>query len=122
MDGPTCIFWANLTPCWLQHWTRAEGGSGDRIEWCIATLRQLLQPPPSPPPLPTGGTKPLAKRQRGATPTQPAAAAAALVKLLDVGSCYDPFRQYTDLRVTAVDLCPSEAAARTVFKGDFLTG
>jgi hypothetical protein len=26
------------------------------------------------------------------------------------------------LRVTAVDLCPSEAAARTVFKGDFLAG
>ena len=44
------------------------------------------------------------------------------IRLLDVGSCYDPFRRFEDLEVTAFDLCPAPtAAAPTVFKGDMLT-
>jgi len=39
-------------------------------------------------------------------------------KLLDVGSCYNPFLQDRDFDVTALDLCPSHAS---VYNGDFLT-
>ncbi|CAN7994402.1 unnamed protein product, partial [Ixodes pacificus] len=79
----------------------------DRIEWCHQTLRQvlgslvaasfcsseclctvLLQLPP-------GGK----------------------VRLLDVGSCYDPFRCYEDIEAVAVDLTP---ACEGVLECDFL--
>lgn len=40
------------------------------------------------------------------------------MKLLDVGSCYNPFTCYEDLDVMAVDLCP---AVDSVYQCDFLT-
>ncbi|XP_068246281.1 S-adenosylmethionine sensor upstream of mTORC1 isoform X2 [Palaemon carinicauda] len=39
------------------------------------------------------------------------------IKLLDVGSCYNPFSTYSDLEVTAIDLCP---ALENVAQCDFL--
>lgn len=39
------------------------------------------------------------------------------IKLLDVGSCYNPFSVYSDLEVTAIDLCP---ALESVAQCDFL--
>ncbi|XP_034836221.2 S-adenosylmethionine sensor upstream of mTORC1 [Maniola hyperantus] len=38
-------------------------------------------------------------------------------KLLDVGSCYNPFKVYDYLDVLAIDLCP---ANNSVYEGDFL--
>ncbi|XP_071522757.1 S-adenosylmethionine sensor upstream of mTORC1 isoform X2 [Panulirus ornatus] len=40
------------------------------------------------------------------------------IKVLDVGSCYNPFSVYKDFDVTAVDLCP---AHQSVKKCDFLS-
>lgn len=48
-----------------------------------------------------------------ATPT----ACGDRVKLLDVGSCYNPFSQFEDLEVLALDIAP---ALPTVIKCDFL--
>ena len=48
-----------------------------------------------------------------ATPT----ACVDRVKLLDVGSCYNPFSQFEDLEVLALDIAP---ALPTVIKCDFL--
>lgn len=42
---------------------------------------------------------------------------AAKLKLLDVGSCYDPFRQYDEFETTAIDLKP---ARETVIECDFI--
>ncbi|KAL5286459.1 C7orf60 family protein [Megaselia abdita] len=39
------------------------------------------------------------------------------VKLLDVGSCFNPFSEFANFDVTAFDLCP---ANEKVLKGDFL--
>lgn len=39
------------------------------------------------------------------------------IKLLDVGSCYNPFRSYSYLEVTPIDIAP---ASEDVFKCDFL--
>lgn len=39
------------------------------------------------------------------------------VRLIDVGSCYNPFRQYDFFEVLAIDLCP---ANNTVMQCDFL--
>lgn len=44
------------------------------------------------------------------------------VRVLDVGSCYDPFSQFDDvLDVTAIDLCPAPSAPSSVLACDFLT-
>ncbi|KAK7070850.1 hypothetical protein SK128_017180 [Halocaridina rubra] len=40
------------------------------------------------------------------------------IRVLDVGSCYNPFSVYSDLEVTAIDLCP---AMESVMQCDFLT-
>ncbi|XP_060533545.1 S-adenosylmethionine sensor upstream of mTORC1 [Cylas formicarius] len=40
------------------------------------------------------------------------------LKLLDVGSCYNPFKQFLEFEVTAIDIAP---ASSEVFKCDFLT-
>lgn len=37
--------------------------------------------------------------------------------MLDVGSCFNPFKEFPELEVTAVDLCP---AASSVWQCDFL--
>lgn len=39
------------------------------------------------------------------------------LKLIDVGSCYNPFRKYDNFNVTAIDLCP---ANNSVLQCDFL--
>ena len=39
------------------------------------------------------------------------------MKVLDVGSCYNPFNHFEELEVTAVDLCP---AVESVYECDFL--
>jgi hypothetical protein len=39
------------------------------------------------------------------------------IKMLDVGSCFNPFKLYEDLEVTAVDLCPADPSVR---RCDFL--
>nr|SVE93945.1 EOG090X0FUY [Scapholeberis mucronata] len=39
------------------------------------------------------------------------------IKVLDVGSCYNPFEEYTELDVLPIDLCP---ALDSVYKCDFL--
>lgn len=39
------------------------------------------------------------------------------LRILDVGSCFNPFRGMDSFEVTAIDLCP---ANDTVFEGDFL--
>ncbi|EDW59978.1 S-adenosylmethionine sensor upstream of mTORC1 [Drosophila virilis] len=41
------------------------------------------------------------------------------VRLLDVGSCFNPFGNIPHLEVTAIDLCPAPGAL--VLQGDFLT-
>eukprot|EP00854_Cymbomonas_tetramitiformis_P024971 gene24971-30448_t len=39
------------------------------------------------------------------------------LRTLDVGSCFNPFRRYPELEVTALDLCPADPS---VFQCDFL--
>ena len=39
------------------------------------------------------------------------------LKLMDIGSCYDPFRRFEEFETTAIDLCP---ATDTVHQADFL--
>ena len=39
------------------------------------------------------------------------------IKLLDIGSCFNPFKEFNEFEVTAVDLCPSNDS---VHKCDFL--
>ncbi|XP_055376256.1 S-adenosylmethionine sensor upstream of mTORC1 [Condylostylus longicornis] len=40
------------------------------------------------------------------------------IEILDVGSCYNPLRNFPKFKVTAIDLCPNRALS--VFKSDFL--
>jgi len=49
-------------------------------------------------------------RSRGGRPDGP-------LRVLDVGSCYNPFAAYPDLSVTALDLCPADPS---VWACDFL--
>ncbi|CAL8113018.1 unnamed protein product [Orchesella dallaii] len=43
------------------------------------------------------------------------------LKLLDVGSCYNPFSKYGNVfDVTAVDLCPAPGFEESIFRCDFL--
>ena len=94
-----------------------EREEGDRIQWCVQTcneywdhrLEKLLLKdlrrvdhdmpplvhssllPPSPP-----GVRSLVEGLQG----EP-------VKLLDVGSCYNPFLSFTQFSVTAIDIAPA---------------
>ncbi|XP_050731819.1 S-adenosylmethionine sensor upstream of mTORC1-like [Eriocheir sinensis] len=101
-----------------QHWPSDDQASMSRVGWVRAAVRDYywgggllaatdkemrklshleLTPdqPHSPQPPPPDGT----------------------VRVLDVGSCYNPFRVFPEFEVTAIDLCP---AHESVFKGDFL--
>lgn len=40
------------------------------------------------------------------------------ISVLDVGSCYNPFKEFEELDVLPVDLCP---ALESVYQCDFLT-
>ena len=107
-----------------QHWAPDEETRGGcRIAWCVETAREFFRA--------SLGTEAGAQRGRGTKRPAPDSAAERLVdsrtegngarlKLLDVGSCYDPFRRFGDLDVTAFDLCPAPTAAPTVFTGDML--
>ena len=101
-----------------KHWAPTEGGGGgggggDRIEWVVTTLRELREEEEEEGEGGEGTAGPLPKRRRRAASgsggtSEVGAAASRSCRLLDVGSCYDPFRRYPGLAVTALDLCPSE--------------
>eukprot|EP01045_Picozoa_sp_COSAG04_P029703 COSAG04_NODE_4948_length_1811_cov_1.794977_2_plen_224_part_00 len=127
-----------------EHWAAEEAGSGGgRIEWCTETAHAFFglgsgaaaaQKRAASPSADGGGGA--AKRPRvgdsaaadGKPDGSPPAAAAErpqlgegrALRLLDVGSCYDPFRRYDSLEVTAFDLCPAPANADTVYTADLL--
>ena len=124
-----------------EHWAAEEAGSGGgRIEWCAETAHAFFglgaagaQKRAASPSADGGGGA--AKRPRvgdsaaaEGKPDGDAPTAASecpqlegrRLRLLDVGSCYDPFRRYASLEVTAFDLCPAPANADTVYTADLL--
>ena len=122
-DGDVLARYADSMATLAQHhWAPDEETRGGcRIAWCVETAREFFRAPL--------GTETGAHPGRGAKRPAPDSASERLVdsrtdgsrlKLLDVGSCYDPFRRFGDLDVTAFDLCPAPAAAPTVFTGDML--
>ncbi|KAM7299318.1 S-adenosylmethionine sensor upstream of mTORC1 [Ixodes scapularis] len=90
----------------------------DRIEWCHQTLRSYFY---------EGGLKRALRSLPSFDQNAESAMEHALrllqlppggkVRLLDVGSCYDPFRCYEDIEAVAVDLTP---AREGVLECDFL--
>jgi 25S rRNA (adenine2142-N1)-methyltransferase len=125
LDGDALARYADSMATLAQrHWAPDEETRGGcRIAWCVETVREFFR----------GTVDKEMTTQPGRGTKRPAPDAATerqvdnglerpstRLKLLDVGSCYDPFRRFGDLDVTAFDLCPAPAAAPTVFTGDIL--
>ena len=94
-----------------QHWAEDEGTSGGcRIEWCVKTAREYFhQPASSSSAAATAAgeeTEAVGGARRGTKRPAPETAAGRpqqehvpqgrkKIRLLDVGSCYDPFRRFS---------------------------
>merc|ERR1719221_1667294 len=98
-----------------EHWT--DGTDSSRIPWTHNQVRNYFR----------GGGREHEHcrdvkfaRRKGVTwelQSQGQGAAHQKLKILDVGSCYNPFQQFEDLDVLAIDIAPAQPS---VIKCDFL--
>nr|SVE93322.1 EOG090X0FUY [Moina brachiata] len=93
-----------------KHWEKLSSSNPhtSRITWSYQTILDYFQ----------GGGLEKARKKWGKEAQGSPFDDQSKMKLLDVGSCYNPFACYEDLDVMAVDLCP---AVDSVYQCDFLT-
>ena len=82
------------------HWQQEAQGDS-RIDWCLSTLESFFN------------------RETTLSSNGPGLGAGGAIRLLDVGSCYDPFRGKPGLEVMACDLQPAQGSPK-VYRCDFL--
>ena len=152
LDGEALRSYADSMASLAQrHWEAAEG-AGHRIDWCVHTACDFFggahDDSNHKRPAETSNAAASSERKRprnsvtGAYHPTPAVRLRGQVRylrLLDAGSCFDPFRRFESLlpdnglggkdakgcdigfEVTAFDLCPAATAATTVWTADLLT-
>ncbi|XP_066445980.1 S-adenosylmethionine sensor upstream of mTORC1 [Eleutherodactylus coqui] len=130
-EGRLCEYAVAMKNLADNHWAKKCEGEG-RIEWCLGVCQEYF--------FNGGKRKAIEKDARRAALNNPQPASPAhllmsgldgsnvtavnqdfhlpgKIRLLDVGSCYNPFMKYEDFLAVGIDIVP---AVETVYKCDFL--
>ncbi|XP_069620909.1 S-adenosylmethionine sensor upstream of mTORC1 [Ranitomeya imitator] len=129
-EGILCEYAVAMKNLADNHWSKKCEGEG-RIEWCLGVCQDYFY---------NGGKRKAiekdARRAALSNPQPPSSNGSLLsgldsavttsnqnfhlpgrIRLLDVGSCYNPFMKYEDFLAVGIDIVP---AVETVYKCDFL--
>lgn len=129
-EGRLCEYAVAMKNLADNHWSKKCEGEG-RIEWCLGVCQEYF--------FNGGKRKAIEKDARRAALNNPRPPSSdhllgsgldsdgtaispnfhlpGKIRLLDVGSCYNPFMKYEDFLAVGIDIVP---AVETVFKCDFL--